>query len=139
MLNFGYRVDCDGASLFFTGDFESPINIYQPEDDNYASYRGFLLEKHQEIIEAMQDVDALIVDSSYTDEEYATRLGWGHGTYRSGIKLASEANAKRLFLTHHEPTRTDADLDLIYRDLLEQHPRFADKLFIAREGLEVCF
>lgn len=138
VLNFGYRVDCDGSSLFFTGDFESPVNIYQPEDDDYESYRLFLVEKHQEVVQAMSGVDALIVDSSYTDEEYAIRLGWGHGTYRSGIKLAMEAKAKRLFLTHHEPTRTDADLDLIYQGLLEQHSQFADKLFIAYEGMEVC-
>lgn len=137
VLNFGYRVDCDGRSLFFTGDFESPVNIYQPEDDHYESYRDFLAEKHLEIVQAMRDVDALIIDSSYTDEEYAIRQGWGHGTYRSGIKLAMEANARRLFLTHHEPTRTDAELDRIYRDLLEQNPHFEDRLFIAREGLEV--
>jgi hypothetical protein len=137
VLNFGYRIDCDGASLFFTGDFEIPVNIYQPEDDDYESFERFLAEKNQEILEAMQDVDALIIDSSYTDEEYAIRLGWGHGTYRTGIKLAAESNAKRLFLTHHEPTRTDADLDLIYQELLDQHPQFADKLFIAQEGMEV--
>lgn len=137
VLNFGYRIDCDGASVFFTGDFEHPVNIYHPEDEDYLNYQQYLDEKHQEIVDIVSGVDALIIDSSYTDEEYAARLGWGHGTYRAGIELAVEAQAKRLFLTHHEPTRTDAELDLIYQDLLARHPYFADKLCIAREGMEI--
>ena len=137
VLNFGYRIDCDGRSLFFTGDFEIPLNLHQPGKPYHASFQAALDAKHREVVRAMQDVDALIVDSSYTDQEYANRQGWGHGTHRSAIKLALEAHAKRLFLTHHEPTRTDAELDRIHRELRDEHPHFGDRIFIAREGEEV--
>ena len=137
VLNFGYRIDCDGQSIFFTGDYEPQLNIYDPQDDEYAEFQSFIDAKWDEIVLSMKDVDALIVDSSYTDEEYASKQGWGHGTYDSGIKLATEANAKKLFFTHHEPTRSDANLDAIYQSLLQNYPKTGFELLLAQEGVAI--
>jgi len=137
VLNFGYRIDCDGQSIFFTGDYEPQLNIYDPQDDEYAEFQSFIDAKWDEIVLSMKDVDALIVDSSYTDEEYASKQGWGHGTYDSGIKLATEANAKKLFFTHHEPTRSDANLDAIYQSLLQNYPKTDFELLLAQEGVDI--
>jgi hypothetical protein len=35
------------------------------------------------------------------------------------MSFAAQAGAKRLFLTHHEPTRSDADLEAIFASLLQ--------------------
>jgi len=137
VLNFGYRIDCDGQSLFFTGDYEPQLNIYDPEDEEYAEFQSFIDEKWQEAILVMKDVDALIVDSSYTSAEYASKQGWGHGTYDSGIKLATAAKAKKLFFTHHEPTRNDAELDAIYQAVLQNNPATCCELLLAQEGIEI--
>lgn len=137
VLNFGYRVDCDGQAIFFTGDYEIQPNIYNPQEEDYQQFQRYLDEKQKDIISAMKDVDALIIDSSYTEEEYTEKHGWGHGTYDSAIGLAAAANAKKLFLTHHEPTRTDAELDEIYLALLEKNPAPSCQLFIAREGVDI--
>ncbi len=137
VLNFGYRIDCDGRSLFFTGDYEPQINIYDPLDEEYAEFQSFVDAKRQEVILAMKGVDALIIDSSYTSAEYASKQGWGHGTYDSAIKLAADAQVKKLFFTHHEPTRSDAELDAIYQTLLSNHPEAGFELLLAQEGIEV--
>lgn len=128
VLNFGYRIDCDGKSLFFTGDFEPQLN-----NDGQL----LLDHKQNQIISAMQGVDALIVDSSFTANEYASKKGWGHGTYESALKLASLAKPKKLFLTHHEPTRTDAQLERIYKKLLLDHPKLDYEIILAREGIDI--
>jgi ribonuclease BN (tRNA processing enzyme) len=137
VLNFGYRIDCDGQSIFFTGDYEPQLNIYAPEDDEYCEFQSFVDEKWAEVVHAMTDVDALIIDSSYTNEEYAFKQGWGHGTYDSGIKLATAAKAKKLFFTHHEPTRSDANLETIFQNLLQNNPDINCKLFLAQEGVDI--
>ncbi len=134
VLNFGYRIDCDGQSIFFTGDYEPIFNIYEPDDNEYEEYQSFIDQKQLEIITAMKDVDALIIDSSYTEEEYRAKKGWGHGTYSSAIKLASEANAKNLFFTHHEPTRTDEQLESIYAQLIKDNPKLKYPIILAQEG-----
>lgn len=136
VLNFGYRIDCDGQSIFFTGDYEPLFNIYAPEDSEFDQYQSFIDEKQNEIIQAMQDVDALIVDSSYTTKEYLSKKGWGHGTYDSAMKLASLAKAKKLFFTHHEPTRSDDQLESIYKEILNNNPDLDYEIVLAREGVE---
>jgi len=137
VLNLGYRIDCDGKSIFFTGDYEPLYNIYQANNREYANYQSFIDEKQQEITLAVKDVDALIVDSSYTTVEYISKKGWGHGTYDSAIRLASLANAKKLFFTHHEPTRSDKQLELIYRQLLKNNPNLTYEIMLAKEGIEI--
>ena len=137
VLNFGYRIDCDGQSIFFTGDYEPVFNIYDPNDNEYNEYQSFIDVKQAEIILAMKDVDALIIDSSYTSEEYIAKKGWGHGTYDSAINLASMANAKRLFFTHHEPTRTDIQLEHIHKNLVQNNPNINFEMTLAKEGIDI--
>lgn len=136
VLNFGYRIDGDGQSLFFTGDYEPLFNIYEPDDSEYEDYQSYVDEKQNEIILAMKDVDALIIDSSYTSEEYLVKKGWGHGTYDGAIKMATLAKAKKLYLTHHEPTRSDDQLEQIYKELLSNNSDLEYDIILAKEGVE---
>ena len=137
VINFGYLINCDGKSLFFTGDYEQPLNIYTPEDKEYSKYQQKIEECVESLVEAIQGVDALIIDSSFTDQEYLSKKNWGHGTYSAAITLANKAKVKKLFFTHHEPTRTDAELDEIYAELLKNNQDNACELFVAYEGMEI--
>jgi phosphoribosyl 1,2-cyclic phosphodiesterase len=136
VIDFGYRIDCDGKSVFFTGDHEPPYNIYAPEDEGYAEYQAFIDEKNQSILDAVRGVDVLIADSSYTDAEYGSKRGWGHGTFSSSIGLARAARAKVLFCTHHEPTRSDDALEAAFAAALDNNNALIDTLDVrlAREG-----
>jgi len=139
VLNFGYRIDCDGQSLFFSGDYEPLFNIYNPEDHEFEEYQFFIDQKQQEIIAAVKDVDALIIDSSYTAEEYENKKGWGHGTYTGAIQLAKAAKVKKLFFTHHEPTRSDEQLEQIYQTLVNENPELPFEMVLAKEGCDMVF
>lgn len=139
VLNFGYRVECDGRALFFTGDYEPPYNIYHPKDPGHDEYQIHVDAKLAEVAAAMTDVDALIVDSSYTDEEYLSKRGWGHGTYRSALDMAARANAANLFFTHHEPGRSDQELDRLLHQLQQENRGAPYRIEMAREGVEYRF
>jgi phosphoribosyl 1,2-cyclic phosphodiesterase len=136
VINFGYRIEANGKSVFFTGDHEPPLNIYNPEDPEFAEYQTFVNEKSNDILRAMQGVDVLIADCSYTSAEYPAKKGWGHGTFHSSIDYAKQAGAKVLYCTHHEPTRSDDALDTVFRQVLQEHPRLpGDPDYrLAREG-----
>ena len=92
--------------------------------------------KNKEILAAMNGVDVLIADCSYTEDEYPAKRGWGHGTFNSSIEYACNAGAKVLFCTHHEPTRSDAALDAVFNKVLAEHPTHAGgpEYRLAREG-----
>ncbi|MDD2915795.1 MAG: MBL fold metallo-hydrolase [Gallionella sp.] len=141
VVNFGYRVECNGKSVFFTGDHEPYSNIYSPEDESYEEYRGLIAAQEKMVFDAMQGVDVLIADSSYTIEEYPAKKGWGHGTFDSCMSMADAVGAKILYCTHHEPTRDDDVLEREFAKALARHPRsegMAD-FRLAREGIEIEF
>ena len=136
VIDCGYRIESNGKSIFFTGDHEPPYNIYEPGDDGYDEYQVFVDEKVQSIHDAIRDVDVFIADSSYTDAEYPSKKGWGHGTFSSSIISANQVGAKVLFCTHHEPTRSDDALEDAFQIALIANHSIAAGMDIrlAREG-----
>lgn len=139
VINFGYRIECNGKSAFFTGDHEPYYNIYDPEDEDYAEYQAMVDEKQAAVDAAMHGVDVLIVDSSYTRDEYPSKKGWGHGTFDASIAMALRVGAKSLYFTHHEPTRSDVALEVVFADVMDRHAPQLQGLTVhlAREGLEI--
>ncbi len=53
--------------------------------------------------------------------------------------MARRLGAKRLVCTHHEPTRSDDDLEKVFAEALARHPDIACEVVLAREGLEIEF
>ena len=136
VIDFGYRIEANGKSIFFTGDHEPPYNICAPDDAGFAQCQLEVEDRNDYLIRAMRGVDVLITDSSYTSAEYPAKKGWGHGTYQSSIAYAKKAGVKNLFCTHHEPSRSDDALEAAFAEVLAAHPlRDGDPVYrLAREG-----
>jgi phosphoribosyl 1,2-cyclic phosphodiesterase len=139
VLNLGYRIDCNGRSLFFTGDHEPWNNPHPPAGPHHAAAEARLREREQAMDALMAGVDALIMDCSYTRDEYPARAGWGHGTFDAAVATALRVGARALYCTHHEPTRSDDALEAAFADVLARHAgRLGDlQVHLAYEGLEV--
>ena len=119
-MDFGFKVQCDGKTLFFTGDHEPLYNIYSPDDPEYNEYERIVRERNEGIMEFLRDVDVFIVDSQYTEEEYEQKRGWGHSTVEWALGMARDAGVGMTYLTHHDITRTDAEIDAIYARLQKE-------------------
>lgn len=80
-----------------------------------------------------RDADLLIHDAQFTPGEYPARAGWGHSTWASAARVAAQARVRRLLLTSHDPSRTDAEV--------ERFARRAQRIFrntaAAREGMKL--
>jgi len=140
VINFGYRIDCNGKSVFFTGDHEPWRNIYTSEEtEKHEEYKEIMAQKNKQLMDVISGVDVLIADTSYTPEEYMQKIGWGHGTFDTSIQMAKEAKAKALYFTHHEPTRSDKALEAVFAEALSRNSRHDGDpdYFLAREGLEI--
>jgi phosphoribosyl 1,2-cyclic phosphodiesterase len=139
VTNLGYRIACGGKALFFTGDHEPYYNLYGPHDARHGPYALHMAERQDEIDRAMAGVDALIVDCSYTREEYPAKQGWGHGTFDAAIATAVRVGARTLYCTHHEPTRGDDELEAVFAEVMARHAPLPEGLnvVLAYEGLEV--
>ncbi len=137
-MDYGYKVSCEGKSLFFTGDHEWPANIFGPDDPDHDEFAEEIDARREQIVDFIRDVDALIIDTSYTRDEYPGKVGWGHGTFDTSIAVARDANVRQCFFTHHEPTRSDDELERVYREALLQN-NVGDSLLepdfkLAKEG-----
>ena len=108
----GYKLMCDGKSIVYLCDNETV------DDD---------------IIQFCKNVDLIIYDALYTEEEYLSGkyTGWGHSYHEAGIELAQKSGAKRIALSHHAPARSDDELDKIGLRLKEHF----NSSYIASEGM----
>ncbi|UZE97525.1 MBL fold metallo-hydrolase [Alkalimarinus alittae] len=137
VLNFGYKIESNGKRFFFTGDYEPPLNIYQPEDEEYSEYQRLINQQKQILTDFIQGVDVVVADCQYTREEYPSKKGWGHGTHDGCIEIARDANVGALYFTHHDPMRTDQQLDEIYRDVMARGDLPPTRFYTAMEGLKI--
>jgi len=145
LLCLGYRFEYAGKLLCTAYDTEPFHNVFST-DPNDASYDEAMAqegervaeEENQRVEEFFADADLLIHDTQYTQEEYeAGKVGWGHSPYEHAIAAARRSRVKRLALFHHDPMRTDAQMD----ELAEKYcaPRHTGdmEVFFAREGMEL--
>ena len=140
VIDFGYRVDCNGKSMFFTGDHEPWFNIYDEGDEGYAEFQALIEEKQRHMDDTIRGVDVLIMDCSYTAAEYPSKKGWGHSTFDYAMELARRTGVKKLVCTHHEPTRSDDELEQVFTEAKERVARPGDpEIILSREGLELEF
>lgn len=99
----GYRIELDGRTLAYIPDHEpalaGDIASAAPE---WIS--GFALAK---------DVDVLVHDAQFSEAEYPLRVGWGHSSVADAVMFARRASARELVLFHHDPSHSDADLELL--------------------------
>lgn len=139
VTDLGYRIDCNGKSVFFTGDHEPHYNIHPPGHPEHAAFQQHIEQRAAAIDALLRGVTALIVDCSYTREEYPAKQGWGHGTFDSALAMAIRAGASQLYCTHHEPTRGDDELEAVFAEVMARHASLPPGLqvFLAYEGLEV--
>ena len=67
-------------------------------------------------VEALcRDADVLIHDAQYLPKEMDAYRGRGHSDWRTVLHMALEVGAKRLVLTHHDPNRTDDQVDALLK------------------------
>jgi phosphoribosyl 1,2-cyclic phosphodiesterase len=84
--------------------------------------------------ELTANADIFINDAQYTPAQLATtRKGWGHSSWKEGVNIAREVNAKTLVLFHHDPDSTDRMLDGILSQAREEF----DSVFAASEGMVI--
>jgi ribonuclease BN (tRNA processing enzyme) len=79
--------------------------IFLETSDFYAPHY------EENLKEFCKNADVLITDSTYSDEEYKTKVGWGHSCISKVVELAHKAEVDKLYLFHHDPDQDDSAID----------------------------
>jgi phosphoribosyl 1,2-cyclic phosphodiesterase len=124
----GYRIEADGRTLGYLTDHE-PALASDVREAPPTWISGFSIA---------EGADLLVHDCQYTDEEYPGRTGWGHSSLGQVAVLAERAGIGRLLLFHHDPMRTDDQLDQLGADLCRRWGVSGERCVVAREGMLIA-
>ncbi len=128
----GYKLTYNNKTFIYLGDNEPYYNVYDDDDEDVET---MIKEMNNDLIEFVRDADVLVTDAQYTPQEYESKVGWGHSSTHHVTNMAIKANVKHLIYFHHEPNRSDDEIDLIvehYQNLV-QDKGFNLKIEAARE------
>jgi ribonuclease BN (tRNA processing enzyme) len=143
----GYRLEGAGKVLVYTGDHEPYWDfLFTGEKDletfcEQEEVQRSIQQRNQEVTDFVRGADLLICDAQYFSlEEYEAHRGWGHSSAYHAADLAMQTEVKQLALFHHDPNRTDRQLDeleqAIKKYVTEKGYPGID-VFAAREGMEI--
>jgi len=134
-LTLGYRIEADGATVVYSTDHE-PSAVAAALDEPTRRTLGREDALH---IGFVHDADLLIHDSQYLEEEYPEKVGWGHSTVEYAVDVGVAGGVGRLALFHHDPTRTDDDVDALVVRARDRAAiaGFVGEVFAAAEGMTV--
>jgi len=110
----GYRISHGGKSVCYITDTE-----HRPGKPD------------QNILGLIEGSDLVIYDSTYSDAQFAAKVGWGHSTWQEGIRLCRAANVRQLALFHHDPDHDDDYMRQVEIDAREMW----DGTIVAREQM----
>ncbi|HEX8310645.1 MAG TPA: MBL fold metallo-hydrolase [Chthoniobacteraceae bacterium] len=105
----GYKIDVAGYKIAWVPDNEflrgytGAPDALDPTDAMFEPYR--------KMIAFLSDVDLLIHEAQYTNEEYPKKVRWGHSSVSNVCLLTKLAGVKRWIVTHHDPMHDDEFLE----------------------------
>lgn len=116
---FGYRVTDGQSTLAYISD-HYPLHLGPGED-------GLGL-RHPNALNLAHRADLMLHDAQYLDEELPERAHFGHSSAGYAVGLARAAGARHVLFYHHDPDRTDAEVDA----MLARYQRHPDEAGISQ-------
>ena len=123
------------------GDYSGPV-LSIGTDTEHFNYTN------PQVQQLGANADLLILDGQYEEEEYYgtapdrsdSKQGWGHGTPRACVREAAGCGARRLGITHHDPSHDDrklAKMETRARAYNRRLKKSVPEVFFLREGMEI--
>jgi phosphoribosyl 1,2-cyclic phosphodiesterase len=116
----GYRVRWAGGTVAYVSDHQAPPDLEHVDDA---------------VLELCDGVDLLIHEGQYTPREFLAKADWGHCTIDYAIRVAAESGARRLCLFHHDPWRSDDELDALVAAARTTIRGATEEVMAAAEGM----
>lgn len=145
VMCLGYRFERKGLVFCTLYDTEPFRNVFIDDPQNPAYNKDMRDEgeriasdENRRLEKFISGADMVIYDGQYTMKEYESgKIGWGHTPCEYAIAAAARAGVKRLCLFHHDPLRTDDELDHLSEVLCPSNISGGMEVSFAREGTSI--
>jgi len=122
----GFRIETATSSFAYLPDHEPALAGIADRSPDWISGAAIA-----------DDVDLLLHDAQYFEDEYEERIGWGHSSVADAVAFAEVVGARRLVLFHHEPLHTDGSLERLEARARSLADGNEDWSALAHEGMVV--
>ena len=122
----GFRVETGTSSAAYLPDHEPALTGIEERSADWIS--GGALAGGADIV---------LHDAQYLDSEYGAKIGWGHSSVDDAVAFSRAVDARRLVLFHHEPERSDPELELLEARARELTEADRPSPVLAREGMVI--
>jgi phosphoribosyl 1,2-cyclic phosphodiesterase len=123
------------------GSYNGPVLAVATDTEHFDGI-------NPKVTKLARGVDLLVLDGQYDDEQYLghvpgrgdSKQGWGHSTPKACVREAAEAGARRLGVTHHDPSHDDRTLSRMESKTRRYNRRLKNPVpdvFFLREGMEI--
>lgn len=131
------RVNHPGEAYGFSFYMRGRKIVYIPDNEIDPPYDPIV--SFESLVAFCKGADVLIHDAQYRLADMPAKKGWGHSVVNLVRELALKAQVKQLVLFHHDPDRTDEELDALQQ---ESESWFSERKVelicsVAYEGLEL--
>jgi phosphoribosyl 1,2-cyclic phosphodiesterase len=123
----GYRIEENGKVFTYISDHEPALGIdLQEVSPEWISGYGLAY-----------GADVMFHDAQYTEDEYPSRVGWGHSSVAHTVTFGLITKVRQLFFFHHDPLHSDDQLEAMLVRARELWGDEQNGLALAFEGMEV--
>lgn len=121
---FGYRLHDDGGTYVHV-----PDNELRPPNEGDCSF--------EDVVDFCEGADLLCHDAQYRNDDMPAKWGWGHSRVSQACELAARAEVAGLLLFHHDPTRTDDEVEALQTKARVRLEKMGVDCAAAYEGLTI--
>ena len=123
----GYRIEEDGHVLAYVPDHEPYLTAALDDKPKWIS--GWA---------SRQAPTSCCTTRSTRRRSTPQRVGWGHSAVGHAAAFARAAGVRQLAMFHHDPMRSDRELEALYDEVAEGVGDAQEPPLIAREGLQIA-
>lgn len=95
---YAYRISYEGKTVVLMPD--NQLHKTRPTHQSTSAF-----------VEFCRDADILVHDAQFRKSDLPAKADWGHSVLEDVLDMAHAANVKQLVLFHHDPDRSDVDLE----------------------------
>jgi ribonuclease Z len=101
----GYRLEVAGSVFVFATDSE--LDQVALNKDAVTADRAAPRQYEPALLDFFKGANLVVIDCQYTDEEYASKRGWGHNSIGAVADLCAQTQPDVVALCHHDPASND--------------------------------
>ena len=117
----GFKITSPNKTIAYITDNELLLGF--TDHPNSIHRKHSLLKPHMSLLDFVKDVDILVHEAQYFQEEYCNKIGWGHSSMANATVFVKYSTCKHWIVTHHDPSHTDKTLQKkmqLHLDILKE-------------------